>query len=260
MSYLKDKITLITGAASGIGADLAKRFAQEGSHVILADIDIDKAQHQAHLLLQKGLSATAYFVDVTSEQAVIKLYESIRNDFKRLDIMICNAGVQHIDSLENLSYNNWKKVVDVHLGGAFLLTKEALKMMYEKKGGKIIYIGSVHSKEASKLKGPYVAAKHGMLGLCKVVAKEGAEHGVAANIICPGFVKTPLTEKQIPEQAKALGISENEVIKQIMLKDTVDGEFTTLEDVSSAAVFLASFKTAALTGQSLIVSHGWCME
>ena len=136
MSYLKDKITLITGAASGIGADLAKRFAQEGSHVILADIDIDKAQHQAHLLLQKGLSATAYFVDVTSEQAVIKLYESIRNDFKRLDIMICNAGVQHIDSLENLSYNNWKKVVDVHLGGAFLLTKEALKMMYEKKGEK----------------------------------------------------------------------------------------------------------------------------
>jgi 3-hydroxybutyrate dehydrogenase len=127
-------------------------------------------------------------------------------------------------------------------------------------GGSIIYMGSVHSKEASLLKAPYVTAKHGLIGLAKVVAKEGAKHGVRANVICPGFVRTPLVDKQIPEQAKALGLTEQQVIKNIMLKDTVDGEFTTVEDVTQAAVFFASFNSNALTGQSLIVSHGWSMQ
>ena len=121
-------------------------------------------------------------------------------------------------------------------------------------------MGSVHSKEASVLKAPYVTAKHGLIGLAKVVAKEGAAHGVRANVICPGFVRTPLVEKQIPEQARELGISEEDVIKKVMLKDTVDGEFTTVQDVADVALFFASFPTNALTGQSLIVSHGWSME
>ena len=128
------------------------------------------------------------------------------------------------------------------------------------RGGSIIYMGSVHSKEASLLKAPYVAAKHGLRGLAKVIAKDGAKHGVRANVICPGFVRTPLVDKQIPEQAKTLGISEEDVVKKVMLKDTVDGEFTTVQDVAEAALFFAAFKTNALTGQSLIVSHGWFME
>jgi 3-hydroxybutyrate dehydrogenase len=127
-------------------------------------------------------------------------------------------------------------------------------------GGAIIYMGSVHSKEASKLKAPYVAAKHALIGLAKVVAKEGAAHGVRANVICPGFVRTPLVEKQIPEQARTFGISEHEVIGTIMLKDTVDGEFTTVDDVAQCALFFAGFETNALTGQSLVVSHGWHMQ
>ena len=128
------------------------------------------------------------------------------------------------------------------------------------RGGSIIYMGSVHSKEASKLKAPYVTAKHGLIGLCKVVAKEGAEHGVRANVICPGYVRTPLVDKQIPEQAKSLGISEQDVIKKIMLGETVDGEFTTTDDIARLALFFAAFPTNALTGQSLIASHGWIME
>jgi 3-hydroxybutyrate dehydrogenase len=127
-------------------------------------------------------------------------------------------------------------------------------------GGSIIYMGSVHSKEGSVLKAPYVTAKHGLIGLAKVVAKEGAKHGVRANVICPGFVRTPLVEKQIPEQAKELGISEEQVVRDVMLKDTVDGEFTTVDDVADAALFFASFESNALTGQSLIVSHGWSMQ
>jgi 3-hydroxybutyrate dehydrogenase len=132
--------------------------------------------------------------------------------------------------------------------------------MYAKGSGSIIFMGSVHSKEASPLKSAYVTAKHGLIGLNKVIAKEGAAHGVRSNVICPGFVKTPLVEKQIPEQAKTLGISEDDVVKKIMLGGTVDGQFTTVDDVAQIALLFASFPTNALTGQSLVVSHGWFME
>jgi 3-hydroxybutyrate dehydrogenase len=149
----------------------------------------------------------------------------------------------------------------IHLDGAFLTTRACLKRMYAQgRGGTVIYMGSVHSKEASVLKAPYVAAKHGLVGLAKVVAKEGAAHGVRANVICPGFVRTPLVEKQIPEQAKELGISEEDVVRKVMLKETVDGEFTTVEDVAHTALFLATFPSNALTGQSIVVSHGWFMQ
>ncbi len=132
--------------------------------------------------------------------------------------------------------------------------------MYRQSSGSIIYLGSVHSKEASRLKAPYVTAKHGLIGLAKVVAKEGAPHGVRANVICPGFVRTPLVERQIPEQAQALGLSEQAVVRDIMLRETVDSEFTTTQDVAEAALFFASFPSNALTGQSLVVSHGWFMQ
>ena len=132
--------------------------------------------------------------------------------------------------------------------------------MYKQESGSIIFMGSVHSKVASALKSPYVTAKHGLLGLARVIAKEGGKKGVRANVICPGFVKTPLVEKQIPEQAKDLGISEDEVVNNIMLGDTVDQEFTTVDDVAETALFFAAFPSNALTGQSIIVSHGWHME
>ena len=163
--------------------------------------------------------------------------------------------------MEQFAFADWKKMLAIHLDGAFLTTKACLKHMYASgRGGSVIYMGSVHSKEASLLKAPYVTAKHGLIGLAKVVAKEGAQHGVRANVICPGFVRTPLVDKQIPEQAKELGISEAEVIKNVMLKETVDGEFTTAQDVAETAVFLAGFPSNALTGQSIVVSHGWSMH
>src|SRR5206468_10775931 len=134
----------------------------------------------------------------------------------------------------------------IHADGAFLTTRAAMRAMIAgKRGGVILYMGSVHSKEGSLLKAPYVTAKHGLIGLAKVVAKEGAEHGVRANVICPGFVRTPLVDRQIPEQAKELGISEDEVISKVMLKETVDGKFTTVDDVAQLALFFASFPTNA---------------
>jgi 3-hydroxybutyrate dehydrogenase len=200
-------------------------------------------------------------MDVTSEQQVDAGVAAVAAAWGGVDILVSNAGIQIVHPLEQFSYADWQTMMRVHLDGAFLTTRACVRHMYAGgRGGSLIYIGSVHSKEASLLKGPYVAAKHGLAGLAKVMAKEGAQHNVRANLIAPGFVRTPLVDKQIPEQAQALGISEDEVIRNVMLKETVDGQFTTVQDVAEVAVFFAAFPTNALTGQSLIVSHGWCME
>jgi 3-hydroxybutyrate dehydrogenase len=200
-------------------------------------------------------------MDVSSEEQVDAGVDRVAAEWGSVDVLVSNAGVQIVHPIVEFSLADWKKMLAIHLDGAFLTTRACLKHMYrDNRGGSVIYIGSVHSKEASLLKAPYVAAKHGLEGLIKTVAKEGAPHNVRANLIAPGFVRTPLVDKQIPEQARALGISELEVIRNVMLKETVDGQFTTQEDVAQVALFFASFPTLALTGQSLVVSHGWFMQ
>ena len=257
---LKNQVALITGAASGIGKHIAETFAQAGAKVVIADLNLAAAQLTAEAIQQSGGEALAIAMNVCDEDAVNQGVATVMQQFGKIDILVSNAGVQHIEALDQLAFADWKKMLAIHLDGAFLTTKACLKVMYPANSGCILYMGSVHSKEASRLKGPYVTAKHGLLGLCKVVAKEGAAHHVRANVICPGYVRTPLVDKQIPEQAKTLGISEADVIKKIMLAETVDGEFTTAEDISDLALFLAAFKTNALTGQSFVASHGWFME
>ena len=258
---LQDKVAVITGAASGIGKDIARRFLDAGAKVAIADLNIDAANATALEFDPDGTRAMGVAMNVTDEAQVDAGIEAVAARFGGIDILVSNAGIQIVAPIDQFAFADWKKLLAIHLDGAFLTTRACLRHMYAQgRGGSIIYMGSVHSKEASKLKGPYVTAKHGLIGLAKVVAKEGAEHGVRANVICPGFVRTPLVEKQIPEQAKALGISEDAVIHDVMLKETVDGEFTTVDDVAETAVFLAGFPTNALTGQSIVVSHGWFMQ
>lgn len=257
---LKDKVALITGSGQGIGQAIAEHYAREGARVAVADLTLKSAESTVATIEQAGGTAMALAMDVTDELAVDQGVEAIVEQWGRLDITLANAGIQHIDPVHKLALSDWRKVMSVHLDGAFLVTKASLRQMYIQGGGTMLYMGSVHSIEASPLKAPYVAAKHGVLGLCRAVAKEGAENGVRSNTICPGFVRTPLVDKQIPEQAKELGIPEDEVISKVMLKNTVDGKFTTLEDVSELAVHLAAFRSAALTGQSIVVSHGWHMQ
>jgi 3-hydroxybutyrate dehydrogenase len=259
--HLKDKVAVVTGAASGIGKEIARKFTDEGAKVVIADLNQQGADAAAKELDASGKRIIGVAMDVTSEEQVEAGTAKAIKTFGRLDILVSNAGIQIVAPLDQFDFGKWKQMLAIHLDGAFLTTRAALQQMYRQgTGGSIIYMGSVHSKEASLLKGPYVTAKHGLVGLAKVVAKEGAKHGVRANVICPGFVRTPLVDKQIPEQAKDLGISEAEVVKNIMLKDTVDGEFTTVEDVAEAALFFAAFESNALTGQSLVVSHGWFMQ
>jgi 3-hydroxybutyrate dehydrogenase len=258
---LQDKVAFVTGSASGIGKEIAITYAREGAKIVIADLNKEAADATAAELKAGGAQAIGVAVDVTSEEQVNAAVEKAVAAFGGIDILVSNAGIQIVHPVEEFSFADWKKMLAIHLDGAFLTTKACLKHMYaQRRGGSVIYMGSVHSKEASLLKAPYVTAKHGLIGLCKTVAKEGAKHNVRANVICPGFVRTPLVEKQIPEQAKTLGISEDDVIKKVMLKDTVDGEFTTTDDVARVALLFAAFPTNALTGQSLVVSHGWFMQ
>jgi len=265
---LQGKVALVTGAASGIGEQTARKLATDGAAVVIADLNLANAQKVADSIVEAGGKAIAVSMDVTSEDAVNAGIEETVAKRGGIDVLvsnaglqISNAGIQIVAPIEEYAYADWKKMLAIHLDGAFLTTKAAIRHMYASgKGGSIIYMGSVHSHEASKLKSAYVTAKHGLLGLARVVAKEGGPRGVRANVVCPGFVRTPLVEKQIPEQAKALGISEEEVVKNVMLKETVDGEFTTVADVANTVAFLAGFESNALTGQSVVVSHGWFMQ
>jgi 3-hydroxybutyrate dehydrogenase len=258
---LQDQVCVVTGAGSGIGKGIAKIFAQEGARVVVADINLKSAQTTVDEL-QKGDHLALNF-DVTSEQAVLDAFAQVEKKYGKLNVLVSNAGVQHIDPIASLSYENWRKIVGVHLDASFLCTRSAVQIMnkMQKKDNKsVIYIGSVHSKTASKLKAPYVSAKHGVLGLSRVLAKEGAANGIRSNVICPGYVLTPMVEKQIPEQAKELKMSEEDVIKKVFLPDTVNGEFVTIEDIARCALFLGSFESNSLTGQSIIASNGWFME
>jgi 3-hydroxybutyrate dehydrogenase len=214
----------------------------------------------AQAIKAKGGDSFAVAMNVVDEAQVEKGVADTVAKYGKIDILVSNAGIQIVHPFVDFPYADWKKLLSIHLDGAFLTTKACLKHMYAAKYGRVIYMGSVHSKEASMLKAPYVTAKHGLIGLAKVLAKEGAEHGVTANVVCPGFVRTPLVEKQIPEQAAALKITEEQVIKTVMLKETVDGEFTTTDDVADAVLFFAAAKNGVMTGQSLVVSHGWFMQ
>ncbi|UVA82269.1 3-hydroxybutyrate dehydrogenase [Pandoraea commovens] len=261
MNQLNGKVAVVTGAASGIGKEIALTLARAGAAIAIADLNQQGADAVAEEIKAAGGRAIGVAMDVTNEEAVNSGIDKVAETFGSVDILISNAGIQIVNPIENYAFSDWKKMQAIHVDGAFLTTKAALKHMYkDDRGGIVIYMGSVHSHEASPLKSAYVAAKHALLGLARVLAKEGAKHNVRSHVICPGFVRTPLVDKQIPEQAKELGISEDEVIKKVMLGGTVDGVFTTVDDVAQTALFLATFPSAAFTGQSFVVSHGWFMQ
>ena len=253
------KTVLITGAASGIGKACAERMSREGYCVAAADLNLEGAEAVAEELTASGGRAIAVRMDVTSEQEVEAGFDRMMEEFGACDLVMSNAGVQIVHPYESYPFEDWRKMMAIHADGAFLVSRAAYRRMKESgKGGRIVFTGSVQSFVGSKLKEPYNFAKHGVAGLAKAIAREGAEYGIYTYTICPSYIKTPLVEKQIPEQARDLGISEEEVVRNIMLRDTVDGVFTTVEDVANTLVFLANDQ-GALTGQSIRLTHGWAM-
>eukprot|EP01133_Synstelium_polycarpum_P002667 gene2667-3082_t len=260
---MKGKVCFVTGGAAGIGLGIVERYVKEGAFVGIADLNGALAEKVSNEINQRYPGSTMPIkADITSEADVEGGIGSLAAKYGGLDVVVSNAGFQHIEPIEDLSLDVWKKMMAVHLDGAFLCAKHGIRHFKKdvKRGGAIIFMGSVHSKYASDLKSPYVTAKHGLEGLTRSVAREGAKYNVRSNLLCPGFVRTALVERQIPDIMKKLSLTEEQVIKTIMLKDTVDGEFTTLEDVAEVAVTFAAMPSKALTGQSVIVSHGWIME
>ncbi|SHK52785.1 3-hydroxybutyrate dehydrogenase [Shimia gijangensis] len=253
---LQGKVAIVTGAGAGIGKTIAAKFAAEGAIVCIADINGDTAEAVSNEICAGGGKAVGVQMDVTNEQEVTAVVDDLAGRFGHIDVLVANAGIQHIDEIADVSFADWKRVLSVHLDGSFLTTRACLKHMYSgTQGGSVILLGSVHSYLASEQKGPYIVAKHGLVGLARTIAKEGAKHGVRANTICPGLVRTALIEAQLPILSKDRGISEEQVITD-MLQTTVDGEFTTQAELADVATFLAAFPSNALTGQSISVSHG----
>ena len=252
---------LVTGGGGGLGRAMAEGFAREGAAVAVTDVNLDAARAVALAIEERGGRALAIRMDVTSEDQVERGVADAVRALGRLDVAVSNAGVQHIAPITEFALEDWRRVLGIHLDGGFLLTRAAMRHWQSTgKGGLLLYMGSIHSLEASPLKAAYVTAKHGLMGLARAAAKEGAEDRRARQRHLPGFRPHPAGGEADPRAGEDLGISEEEVVKKVMLGSTVDGEFTTLEDIAQLAIDLAAFPSAALTGQLVAVSHGWHMH
>ncbi len=258
------KAVLITGSISGIGLAIAKRFLESGYNVGLNSFEpLSQIEATVSEVKRAGSSQTApgrieYFqADLSKSNSGIELVENFVKSFGRIDVLINNAGVQKVSPIDEFEVSDWERVRAVGLDAAFQTIKSAVPVMKNQGRGRIINIASVHGLVASPFKSAYVAAKHGLLGLTKTVALEVAQSGVTVNAICPGYVLTPLVEKQIEDQAKVHGISPDEVIKTIMLAPQPTGKFVAPEEVAELALYLASDMARSITGTSIAVDGGW---
>ena len=261
---LQDQVALVTGAGSGIGKAAALLLAKEGAKVAVIGRAADQSQldETTAQIVQDGGSAFTIVADVAQPDQMQAAVKQTGDQWGRIDIVFANAGINgKWAPIEEITPEDWDTTLDINLKGTFLTIKYAVPYL-KKQGGAIIVTASVNGTRMFSNTGAsaYATSKAGQVAFTKMIALELAKYKIRANVICPGFVRTPLVEKQIPEQAAALGISEDEVIKKVMLKETVDGEFTTVHDVAEVALLFAGFNSNALTGQSLVVSHGWFMQ
>lgn len=250
---------VVTGSTSGIGLGVAEAFAAEGWNVMLNGFgDADEIEKtRARLENQYGAKVLYDGADMTKPEEIRDLIAAAEKAFGQIDILVNNAGIQHVSPIEAFPEEKWDAIISINLSSAFHTTKAVLAGMKERKFGRIINVASAHGLVASPFKSAYVAAKHGIVGLTKTVALEGAEHGVTCNAICPGYVKTPLVEKQIPDTAKARGMSEEDVIQKVILEAQPTKQFVTVEQVGALAVFLASEHAAQITGAAHQIDGGW---
>jgi 3-hydroxybutyrate dehydrogenase len=245
---------LITGAASGIGAGLAAELARAGHHVIVSDVRLDDAGPVAAQIRDGGDSAEALALDVTSDEGVEAAVASLR---RPVDVLINNAGLQHVAPLEEFPMARWNLLIQVMLLGTARLTRALLPSMRARGFGRIVNIGSIHSLVASPYKSAYVAAKHGLVGFSKTIALETAEVDITINTICPSYVRTPLVDKQIADQARTRGIPESEVVSQIMLKPMPKHVFIGFDELAGITSFLCTPAARNITGQTIVVDGGW---
>jgi 3-hydroxybutyrate dehydrogenase len=248
---------LITGAASGIGAGLAAELARAGDHVVVSDLNVAEAGDVAGRIEAAGGSAEVVALDVTSEKSVA---EAIAAVSRPVDVLVNNAGLQFVAPLEEFPLTRWEHLVHVMLTGAVALTRAVLPGMRARGFGRIINMGSIHSLVGSPFKSAYVAAKHALVGFSKVIALETANTDITINTLCPSYVKTPLVDKQIADQARVRGMPESEVISQIMLKPMPKGVFIGIDELAAITAFLISSAARNITGQTIVVDGGWTAQ
>lgn len=248
---------LITGAGSGIGAGIAAELAKSGHHVVVSDVAREPADAVAQAIRAAGGSAEACALDVTSDDSVAAALAGVS---RPVDVLVNNAGLQHVAPLEEFPMAKWEFLVDVMLVGVARLTRALLPGMRERGFGRIVNIGSIHSLVASPYKSAYVAAKHGLLGFSKVIALETADTDITINTICPTYVKTPLVDKQIADQARTRGIPESQVVSEVMLKPMPKGVFITFEELAGITAFLMSPHARNITGHTIDVDGGWTVQ
>ncbi len=247
------KTAFVTGAASGIGQSIAERFAKEGYRVIVSDLNLAGAQEVCDKLTSEGLQAVPYALDVSDMAAI----EKVGTDFPEIDVLVNNAGIQHVAKIEEFPSAKWALLTNILLVGPAMLTRAVMPGMKERNFGRIINVGSIHGLIASPFKSAYVAAKHGLIGFSKVIALETGEFDITINTICPSYVKTPLVEKQITATAKEHGITEEEVVNNIMLQPMPKKAFISLEELSDTALFLTSPAARNITAQTMVLDGGW---
>jgi len=248
---------LITGAASGIGAGIARELARGGHHIIVSDLSLDGASAVAAEIRQDGGSAEGVALDVTSDASV---EAALAAASRPVEVLVNNAGLQHVSPLEEFPLAKWDFLVQVMLTGVARLTRAVLPGMRERGFGRIVNIGSIHALVASPYKSAYVAAKHGLVGFSKVIALETADTDITINTICPSYVKTPLVDKQIADQARTRGISEADVVSQVMLKPMPKGVFIEMDELAGTTAFLISRAARNMTGQTLVLDGGWTVQ
>jgi 3-hydroxybutyrate dehydrogenase len=255
----KGKTALVTGSTSGIGLGIARRLAAGGANLVLNGFgdagEIDKLC--ADLATEHGVAVAYDGADMTKPQAIEAMMRNAIARFGSVDLLVNNAGIQHVAPIDEFPPDKWDAIIAINLSATFHTTRAALGAMKKKRWGRIVNIASAHALVASPFKSAYVAAKHGIAGFTKAAALEVAEQGITVNAICPGYVCTPLVEKQIPDQAKARGISEQQVIHDVLLAVQPTKAFVTVEQVAALAAFLCTEEAASITGALLPIDGGW---
>lgn len=255
----KNRVALITGSTSGIGLGIAKKLAESGCHVMLNGMGDTKVieQLQREIAQEFKVKVLYHGADISKPDQIQDMIQTCQKELGSLDILVNNAGIQHVSPIEDFPPEKWDTIIAINLSGAFHTIRHAFPMMKENKWGRIINVASAHALVASPFKSAYVAAKHGIAGLTKVIALEGARFGITCNAICPGYVKTPLVENQIADTAKARGITPEQVIHDVMLGEQPTKEFVKIEEVAALALYLSQAEAAPITGACLPIDGGW---
>lgn len=258
---LAGRSAIITGSTSGIGLGIARAFAAAGAHVMLNGLPSpDTETTRQGLEAEFGIMAAFSSADMSMPNQIRDMFDAAASRFGKIDILVNNAGIQHVEAIETFPPDKWEQIIAINLSAAFHAIRAAVPGMKARNWGRIINVASAHALVASPYKSAYVAAKHGIVGLTKTVALETAEHGITANAICPGYVLTPLVEKQIPATARARMLTEEQVVRDVLLKAQPTHRFVTTEEIGALAVFLSTDAARSITGAALPVEGGWTAQ